>query len=116
MQCDGLSVPDFQGSRQCQLIGFSNYWLNLLFSLYTVHFMMITQCFERTKLLLKMFKDAYMNCFYFLHIFSGAKNVTETGDPFCNTFCNLNGYYCKNSKNAVKIYDSVWWSYHFMKD
>ena len=22
----------------------------------------------------------------------------------------------KNSKNAVKIYDSVWWSYHLMKD
>ena len=57
-----------------------------------------------------------MGCFYLLHFISGAKNVTETGDPFCNTFCNLNGYYCKNQQKAVKIYDSVWWSYHLMND
>ena len=63
---------------------------------------MNTQCFERTILRLKMFKDAYMNCFYFLHIFSGAKNVTETGDPFRNTFRNLNGYYCKNQQSSCR--------------
>ena len=103
MRCDGLSVPDFQGSRQCQLIGFSNYWLNLLFNLYTVHFMMITQCFERTILLLKMFKDAYMNCFYFLHIFSGAKMLQKLEIHFATLSATSMVTTAKTSKKAVEL-------------
>ena len=97
-ECTIFRGIDNASSLVSAIIGWIYYLIYIMYTLWWLH----NALKEPYSVRLKMFKDAYMNCFYFLHIFNGAKNVTKTGDPFRNTFCNLNGYYCKNQQKRCK--------------